>query len=160
MKPGSPQVVADLQTGAALLAHLAGQFKVDKVNLKVMGLKWLARRAAKWHHISGDQLCILTKRLFQFGVNPEYDAGTVNGADTVSEILNRAQKLVTDAHDQFCAFRKTAYEAKTDYTSDILEHVIQDLEHILTHVEREQALILKTREPLEGAYVGSRLADD
>jgi hypothetical protein len=159
MKAANKQVIDDLQTGAQMLAHIAGQFKVDKINLNVMGLKWLAKRLCKWHHMTGHQLCIVTKRIFQFGEDPEYDAGTVSGADTVEEILTRAEELVTAAHDQFCEFRKATYEAKADYTSDIWEHAIQDLDHILTHVEREITLLTKTLHGAEAAYVGSRLDD-
>ena len=110
--------------------------------------------------MAGCQLGQMIKRLFQFGVDPEYDAGSVAGGSTVEDILSRAEELVTAAHDQFCVFRKNAYEAVADYTSDIHEHAIQDLEHILTHVERELELIKKTRDPMEGAYVGARLEDD
>ena len=157
MKAASTKIIDDLQTSAQILAHLAGQYRVDAINLHVMGLKWLVKRVKGWRDGADDQLCHIMKRLFQFGVDPEYDAGTVNGADAVDDILERAEGLVTAAHDQFCEFRAAAFAAKPDYTSDLYEHAIQELESQLTHIERERELIKKLSEP---SYVGARLEDD
>jgi bacterioferritin (cytochrome b1) len=156
MKAANPQIIEDLQTSAQMLAHLAGQYQVDVQNLKCMGVKWVANHVRCWYKGSEEQLRRMIKRLFQFGVDPEYDAGAVAGADTIDEILDRAEGLVTAAHDQMCVFRYNAYQAKPDYTSDIYEHAIHELEHQLTHIERERELIKKMG---EASYVGARLED-
>src|SRR5271169_2403819 len=117
MKAASPQIIEDLQTSAQMLAHLSGQYQVDVQNIKCMGVKWVSKHVRCWYKGSEDQLRKVLKRLFQFGVDPEYDAGSVAGADTIDEILERAEGLVTAVHDQMCGFRLAAFNAKPDYTS-------------------------------------------
>jgi len=157
MKAANSQIIDDLQTSAQMLAHLAGQYQVDVQNVKVMGVKWLAKHLRCWYGGSEDQLRKIIKRLFQFGVDPEYDAGSVAGASTLDEILERAEALVTAVHDQMCGFRYRAYEAKPDYTSDLYEHAIHELEHQLTHIERERELIKTVG---NAGYISARLEDD
>jgi bacterioferritin (cytochrome b1) len=156
MEAPDKKTIANLQTAAQLLAHLAGQYQVDVRQLKAMGLKWLACRVKKWYAASEDHLRKVIDRLLYFDADPEYDAGAVSGADTVEEVLQRAQDLVYAAHEQLVKFRAQAWEAQADYTPDVYEHAIHDLEHQAFKIERERALIKKLGEP---GYIGARLED-
>lgn len=156
MDAPNKQIIEDLQSAAQMLAHLSAQYRVDVKNIKSMGLKWLAKLVKGWYH---DTECYLDKingRLLYFGVDPDYEIGEVAGADDIEEILKRAEALVYAAHDAFCDFRKSAWDAKADYTPDIYEHSIHSLEEQAFQIERELNLLKKLTEP---GYIGARLED-
>lgn len=153
----TPAVIANLQTACQLEAHLAAQYQVDVQQLKAMGLNWLAHRVKKWYSGSEAQLRTFIDRLLYFGTDPTYEAGTVTGADSVDGLLERAQGLVYAALDQLDDFRKAAWDAKADYTADIYEHAIRDLEKQAIKIDRERNLIQKLGEP---GYIGARLEDN
>ena len=157
MKAPNDQVIQDLQTSAQLMAHLAGQFQVDVRLLHAMGLGWLQKRFKKFYKLSEDQLREFIDRILYYGEDPEYDAGKSSGAASVSEILQRARDLVYAAHEEFSGFRKAALEASGDYTTDVFEHAIGDLECMAYKLERELALIKTLGEP---GYIGARLEDE
>lgn len=157
MKAPSDQIIEDLQTTCQLLAHLAGQYQVDARQLKAMDLKWLAKCVKTFYQGSECFLRKFIDRILYFGKDPEYDAGTTAGSDSVEEILTRAGGLVYAAHDQLCEFRKRAWETKADYTPDIYEHAIHELEHQAIEIEKQLEL-LKTLG--DAGYIGSRLEDE
>ena len=156
MKIPDPKISSDLQAGCQILSHLAGQYRVDVQQLKALGVKWLAKRAKCWYKGSEGQLDILIKSLLYFGVDPEYDAGSVTGANTITEMLERDESLVYAALEFMCAARKTSWDILADYTPDVYEHCIEELQHQAKHIERELHLIgLKG----EADYILSRLGD-
>lgn len=157
MEAPSKQIVDDLNSAAQMLAHLSAQYRVDIKNIKSLGPKWLAKRVKCWYHETEEHLDKIVCRLFYFGEDPDYEVGQVVGADDVVEILKRAEALVYAAHDAFCDFRKSAWEAKADYTPDIYEHAIHALERQAYQIERELELIKKLTEP---GYIGARLEDE
>lgn len=152
----SAKVIADLQSACELLAHLTGQYQVDVRQLKAMGLKWLAHCVKKWYGETEDQLRIFIDRLLYFDTDPEYDAGTVAGTDGVDALLARDEDLVYTALEQFIKFRGNAWNAQMDYTPDLYEHAIKELEEQGYKIRRERRLIAKLGEP---GYVGARLED-
>jgi bacterioferritin (cytochrome b1) len=156
MKAPNKKIIENLQTAAQMTSHLAGQFKVDCHQLRAMGLDWLANKFSKWKKESCKFNGQFLDRLLYFDTDPDYDIGSVAGADTISEILDRAGELVNAALDQFKQFRKDAWDAEADYTPDIYEHAIGCLEKQAYKIEREQELVKKLTEP---AYVGARLED-
>jgi bacterioferritin (cytochrome b1) len=156
MKAPNAQVTENLQTACQIFAHLAGQYQVDKHQLHAMGLNWLASRIAKWKKGACCQLGIFIDRLLYFDTDPDYELGAVAGADSVDAILERAQGLVAAGLEQLVGFRKAAYEALADYTPDIYEHAIRELEKQAYKIERERSLIRKLGEP---GYIGARLED-
>ncbi len=156
MEAPSQAVLDDLQTSCQLFAHLAGQYQVDRRQLKAMGLKWLACRVKDWYEGSEKYLRQFIDRLLYFDEDPEYDAGKTGGADSIDALLQRAQQLTYDAFEQLTVFRKRAWDARADYTADIYEHAICELEEQAVKIERERALIKKLGEP---GYIGARLED-
>lgn len=153
----SPGIIKDLQTSAQLLAHLAGQYQVDVQNLKVMGPKWLAKRVKCFYQGTEKQLRIVIDRLLYFGTDAVYDAGETAGADDIPTILNRAQGLVYALLDHLCTARKAAWDYKADYTPDIYEHAIKEMEGQAYRIERELALI---KQLSISGYIGARLEDN
>ena len=160
MKPPNADIIENLQTGAQMLSHLAGQYRVDVTQLKVMGLKWLASRVKDWQKATEFQICKFHKRLLYFETDPAYDIGAVEGIESVDGLLEQAGGLVQAILDQFYDYRKAAWDARADYTPDVYEHAIQELEHQAMKIERERSLIVETAKPKEGPYIGARLEDD
>jgi bacterioferritin (cytochrome b1) len=151
---GDKKVIDNLQTAAQILSHLAEQYRVDRLNTKKFGVKALSKCFKEWYKGSEKHLEILIDRLLYFGADPEYDAGEVAGADDVKEILDRASGLVYAALDQFEKFRRAAWDTVADYTPDIYEHAIKELEYQAFKIEREQDLLKLLGEP---GYVAARL---
>jgi bacterioferritin (cytochrome b1) len=156
MEAASQAVIDNLQTSCQMLAHLAEQYRVDKYQLKAMGLKWLAKRVKCWYAGSEKYLAQLIERLLYFDEDPEYDAGPVSGSDDIVELLTRASGLVYAAIEKLGEFRKAAWDAEADYTPDIYEHAICEFERQAKHIDRELALIAKLGEP---GYIACRLGD-
>ena len=156
MKSPDPKVTESLQTSCQILSHLAGQYQVDIQQMKALGIKWLAKRVKSWYKGTESQLRIFLQTLLYFGVDPEYDAGSVAGADSVTEVLERAGSLAYAAMDFMCASRKQAWDIQADYTPDVYEHCIEELAHQIKHIERELHLISLSGET---DYILSRLGD-
>jgi bacterioferritin (cytochrome b1) len=156
VEAANQKVIDNLQTSCELMAHLASQYDVDVRQLKALGVKWLARRAKCWHQGSEKYLGQFLDRLFYFGESPEYNAGDVAAADTIDSLLERDLELVGAAHDALADFRKAAWDAEADYTPDVYEHAIGELEHQEKHILRERELIAKLG---ENAYIACRLGD-
>jgi len=157
MEAPNETIIENLQTGAQMLSHLAGQYRVDATQLNVMGLKWLAQRVKCWYKGTEEQLDKFHKRLLYFDTDPTYDIGAVEGIDSVDGLLEQAGSLVEAILEKFYAYRKAAWDALADYTPDVYEHAIQELEHQAKKIERERDLIKKLGEP---GYIGARLEDD
>ncbi len=157
MKAPSQEIIDNLQSAAEMLAHLAMQYRVDKKNLKALGLDWLAGKVAGWYHETEEQLDKVNCRLLYFDTDPSYDVGEVAGADDVVQILERDYKLTYDAHEAFCGFRKTAWDTKADYTPDIYEHALKEMGHQARKIEMELALLKKLGEQ---GYISGRLEDE
>jgi bacterioferritin (cytochrome b1) len=156
VEAGNQKVIDNLQESCALMAELAAQYKLDVHQLKALGVKWLAKRAKCWHHGSGKFLGQFIDRLLYFGESPKYDVGIVETADTIEALLKRDLDLVNAAHEELTSFRKDAWNAEADYTPDIYEHAVGELEHQAKHIARELALIAKLTEP---GYISARLSD-
>ena len=154
--PYDKTTITNLQTTCGLLAHLAGQYQVDVPQLKAMDMDWLAKRVKCWYRLSEKQLRTVIKRLLYLGEDPVYDAGKVEGAQTVSQVLERAEKNVSSALDQVVDFRKQSWDARADYTPDIFEHVVRDLEGQLFKIQRELKVLGSLGEP---EYIAARLED-
>lgn len=153
-----PKIVEDLNTMAQMLAHLAGQFQIDKINVKRFGVDWLSDKICKWYKKSECHLRIVVERLFYFGEDVEYDAGvTSGGSDTLSDILTRANKMAYATLDFAEGARRRAWDIRADYTPDVYEHIIEDVEKIAFQTEQQLNLIKVQGEP---AYIGSRLEDE
>ena len=156
MEAGNQKVIDNLQESCALMAHLAAQYKLDALQLKALGVKWLAKHAKCWHHGSGKFLAQFVTRLLYFEESPSYDPGEVSTADTIEALLKRDLDLVNSAHETMAGFRKAAWDAEADYTPDIYEHAVGELEHQAKHIARELGLIAKLTEP---GYIAARLSD-
>lgn len=157
MEAASQPVIDNLQAACELMAQLAAQYGLDARQFKALGVKWLAKRVKCWHKGSEKFLGQLIDRLLYFGEKPKYDVGSVTiGADTIDGVLAEELDLVGEAHDALVAYRKAAWNAEADYTPDIYEHAIGELEHQAKHIARERALIQKLG---EAGYVGARLGD-
>lgn len=150
-------VISNLQVSCGLMAHLAAQYQVDVRQLRVMGMGWLACRVKKWYGGSEQYLRKFIDRLLYFDTDPEYDAGAVSGAASIKALLQRDEDLVYKALDQLRTFRKAAWNVVADYTPDIYEHAIGELENQAFKIERELNLIAKLG---ENGYVASRLEDE
>lgn len=152
-----PKVIADLLTACGTLATMAEQFRIDEELLEAIDLDYLAGKVGKWYHKSEKHLETLLERLIAFGGNAGYTVGKLQGAGgDVATVLQRDGALLQAAFDQFCVFRKKAYDIRADYTPDDYEHAIHDLEKMIISCEKQMALI-------DGlgpqAYIGSRLED-
>lgn len=147
---------ATLQAACATMAHLAAQYRLDRRQLKAIGLDWLACRVGKWYSASEHHQDKFIDRLLYTGNAPAYDTGSVTTAPSVTGLLQRASTLVYAALDQFVGFRKSAWETRADGVTDLFEHAVQELEHQAVKIEREVALIGKIG---ENDYIASRLED-
>lgn len=149
-------VIENLQTTCQVLAALAAQYQVDVQQLKTMDLDWLACRVKKWYGAAECHLRIAMKRLLYYGEDPTYSVGEVTGADSVEALLKRAETNVYAAFEQFCTFRKTAWDIRADGVVDIYEHMVQEMECQAFKIERELDLLGLLREP---GYIAARLED-
>jgi bacterioferritin (cytochrome b1) len=156
VEAGNQKVIDNLQTSCELFAHLAAQYNLDVHQLKMLGVKWLAHRAKCWHKGSGKFLGQFVDRLLYFDEAPSYEPGEITTAESVDALLERDLDLVNAAHEALTGFRKDAWNAEADYTPDVYEHAIGELEHQAKHIARERALIQKLTEP---GYIAARLGD-
>jgi bacterioferritin (cytochrome b1) len=149
-------VIANLQTTCAVLSHMKEQFTIHKLALCSMDLDWLAHRVHCWHKKASHHERIFIKRLLYYGADPEFVCGSVKKLDDVESVLNDCLSMSASALAQFTSFRKQAWEALADYTTDRYEHVIEDMEKISFKAQRELNLINDLGQP---GYVGARLED-
>ena len=156
MEAANQKVIDNLESSCNLMAHLAAQYSVDARWLKALGVKWLAKHAKCWQKGSAKYLDQFVDRLLYFGEAPSYNAGVVTTSDTIDSTLARELDLVTVAHDTLAGFRAAAWQSEADYTPDVYEHAIGELEHQAKHILRERNLIAKLG---EAAYIGARLSD-
>jgi bacterioferritin (cytochrome b1) len=157
MTPGDEAIIENLQTGCQILSHLAEQYRVDARQLHAMGVGWLQDRIHCFYQKSERFLDKFIDRLLYFDTDPEYDAGKVTGADSITDILERDGALVYAALEQFWGFRKHAWDVQPDATTDLYEHAIQMLEKQAYKIERELGLIKEVGG--EGSYIAARLED-
>jgi len=157
MQSPDKATVANLNTTAQALAHLAMQFRADVRQLNAMGLGWLQCRVKKWYSTSESHLDIFLDRILYFDTDPTFDVGSVVGMSSVPDLLTRIQQWITDVLQQAKKFRRAAYDADPDYTSDLYEHLIRDFEKIAYKIERELRLIKQLG---EAGYIGARLEDE
>jgi bacterioferritin (cytochrome b1) len=156
LEAASQTVIDNLQTSVALMAHLCAQYELDCRQVKMLGVKWLARHIKCWRKGSCTFLGQFIDRLLYFGESPSYDSGEVTTAASLDAILEREYALVDAAHEALTEYRAAAWKAEADYTPDIYEHAIGQLEHQAKHIARERALIAKLGEP---GYIAARLSD-
>jgi bacterioferritin (cytochrome b1) len=156
MEAASQLVIDNLQSSCEMMAHLAAQYELDCRQLKALGVKWLAKRVKCWHKGSEKYLRQFIDRLLYFEEAPGYNAGAVTTVASIDAVLERDLALVDAAHEALTGFRSAAWKAEADYTPDIYEHAIGELEHQAKHIARERALIAKLGEP---GYIGARLGD-
>jgi bacterioferritin (cytochrome b1) len=158
MDAPNQQIIDDLQAACQTLAHLKEQYKIDARTLHAMGLGWLQCRVEKWYKASEKHLKNFMDRLFFFETGPSYNVGPVTDADSITDLLKRAQGLVSAGLAQYRAFRLTAWNMSgaPDYTTDIYEHAIKALERQGYKIARELALLKTLGEP---GYIGARLDD-
>ena len=157
MKAPDKSITDNLQIACDITAHLSAQMLVDAAQVKAFGVKWLARHIKKWHEANEEYLKTFIGRLLYFDTDPEYDAGSVNGADEIEGILENEESLVAAAIDKFCEFRKAAWDVRADYTPDVYEHAIEYLEFQCFKIERELQLWKDLGKP---GYIGARIPDD
>ncbi len=155
--PADPTIIAGLNGTCAMLSHLCNQLAVYKTNISKFGLDWLACKLGKKCGCVEDQLSIFVKRIFYYREDPEFEIGTVKGADSVTEILNDSLSLVNAVLDFAVEQRKVAWGIRADYTPDLYEHLICDMEKAEYFFEQQLNLITMMTEP---AYVGARLEDE
>jgi hypothetical protein len=153
----NPSIIADLQESCQMFASLAGQYQVDVVHLHAAGLGWLQKRVKKWYMGSEDFLRKFIKRLDKFGVSAIYQADVTVEFTDASAMLNRQYKAVSAAHEMMVKYRENAWKVEADYTPDIYEHAIEELESQICAIYREQTLVKQLGLP---GYIGARLEDE
>jgi hypothetical protein len=151
------QTVKNLQDSAQRLASLAGQYQIDVRWLKALGLGWLACYFKKWYGSTEDQLRIFVDRLLYIEAPVSYQAGKVTTPDDLATLLSDREKTVYDILDAFKDYRKASWDIEADYTPDIYEHAIRELEKQAVKLARERKLLEKLTEP---GYIGARLEDE
>lgn len=151
-----PEVIQGLNVTAQMLANLSAQYRVYKINLSKFGLKWLSKKIGKKYCCCEGQLDIVLCRIFYYGEDPEYNVGSVAGATKVTEILTHCGQMVKATLDHAIEQRVSSYQAMADYTTDIYEHLIEDLEKHEYFIQQQLGLIAMMG---EAAYVGARLED-
>lgn len=150
-------IVEGLNITAQMLSHLSGQYRVFRINLHKMGMKWLSKKIFKLYHGTEEHLDCTLKRIFYYRIDPEYEIGSVKGADTVKEILSLCSSLVSATLKHAIEQRKASFAASPDYTTDIYEHIIECLEQ--QEYFLNQQLDLMRVLGGEPAYIASRLED-
>lgn len=157
LTPSDPSIIKNLQTSCQIFAALAGQYQVDVEHLGAAGLGWLKHCVKKWYVGSECFLRKFIKRLDKFGVSAIYDPGSTVAYTDVASMLNRQYAAVSAAHASLVGFRKSAWDVESDYTPDIYEHAIGELEHQICKIYREIQLVKQLGEP---GYIGARLEDE
>ncbi len=141
MKLPDKSIADNLLIAGQMLAQMSEQFAADVAQLDEKKVVYLKKLVKCWYRKVEEQRQIVGERLLEFGVDPKYQIGEVASTDAIGDILERAEQLVTAAHQKFCEYRKAAWNIVADYTPDIYEHAIRKLEKILGDVENEQELL-------------------
>ena len=137
-----PAVINDLQTSCGLLATIIEQYRVDGMQIRVLGLKGLGRKFyPHWHQALESHLNIFLKQLLRFGADPSYQVGPVTTAADLRALFTRNAESATRAFAMMCNSRKKAWNSRADAVPDEYEHAIQDLQSQIEHMEEWLKLI-------------------
>lgn len=151
------KVTDGLNMMAQMLTRLAMQYRLSKINCKVMNLNWLACEFKAPYKEVECHLDYVLKRLFKYEVDPDFTVGDVSGADSITHILETLHDLVSAAFDHATEQRlETLKVAAAGYTTDCYEHIIRDLEGQITFLDQQLNLIKVLKEP---GYISARLGD-
>jgi bacterioferritin (cytochrome b1) len=137
-----PGVLNDLNAACSLLATIIEQYRVDGMQIKVLGLKSLGHKFyPKWHQALEEHLNRFIRQILRFNSDPAYQVGAVTTRADLRALLTADVESVTRCFGMLCNFRKKAWNSRADAVPDEYEHAVQDLQSQIEHMEEWLKLI-------------------
>jgi bacterioferritin len=138
---GSPEVIQTLQAAMAAESHLNQQYRLDRQQLKFIGVKKPAATIKKFGDDTHDWLRAVTNRVLFLGGATSYQSAPVVDQENVTSLLKNELALEMAIVQPYEEAVQIAMKALDDTTRNLFEHLLKWHQKHVAWLEQQLRLI-------------------